>query len=67
MELDNNEVVESTNNGETPSPEVNNDDEGTPHLRQRVNASFDNNEPIAVLVIACNREIVSRSIDALLR
>ena len=35
--------------------------------QQRVNASFDNKEPIAILMIACNREFVSRAIDSLLR
>ena len=36
-------------------------------MPQKVNASFDTDEPIAILVIACNRETVSRSIDSLLR
>ena len=32
-----------------------------------INSTFNNDEPIAILLIACNREIVSRAIDSLLK
>lgn len=67
MELDisDNDEVVSANTDQSKAASV--DGEMESRQQQRVNASFDNNEPIAVLVIACNREFVSRSIDALLR
>ena len=54
---------DTTDTEDEPNPAVSSSSQNL----VRVNASFDNQEPIVVLLIACNRESVKRAIDSLLK